>query len=327
MDWQSDAWPADRDLDAHPAAVAWRATGGDRLARIEYVRGNLERGKGRAIFRLFRSGSAGDTIIAKCRKSGPGERERIAYERVLPLLSVPVPRCYGAHDDGSRVWLFVEDARSERITLESPEHRACAARWLARMHVEAAALPCSWLPERGAAYYLGVLQQVRTAILDNLQNPAFRSDDVAVLQAVLARTAFLQSVWDRVERLCAAMPRTLVHGDFAAKNVFVRAEPAGLELFVIDWEKIGWGVPAIDLSSLAREPAQQIEPSIYADAARLPPGEVAEWAVAGSIFRMLLAMEWSSQSLAFRWPAKPVGNLQLYLREMERALACASWAS
>ena len=326
MGMESETGPLDGDLDTHPAAVAWRTIGGDRLARVEFVRGNIERGKGRAIFRLFRHGPAGGTIIAKCRKSGPGDRERIAYERVLPLLSVPVPRCYGAHNDDSRVWLFLEDACGERIAPELPEHRACAASWLARLHTEGAALPCSWLPDRGPAYYLEVMHKVRTVIADNLRNPDLSSDDVGVLQAVLARAGCLQAVWERLELVCAGMPRTLVHGDFAAKNVFVRSAGTGLELFVIDWDKVGWGVPAVDLSALAPEPALQIEPAVYAEAADFPSREVAEWAVVGIIFRQLLAMEWSSRSLPYRWPSDQVGNILLYLRRLDRALSCASWA-
>ena len=43
------------------------------------------------------------------------------------------------------------------------------------------------------------------------------------------------------------MPRTFIHGDFAPKNMRVRAGPGGSTLLCFDWGSAGWGVPAADL--------------------------------------------------------------------------------
>jgi aminoglycoside phosphotransferase (APT) family kinase protein len=46
------------------------------------------------------------------------------------------------------------------------------------------------------------------------------------------------------------MPQTLVHNDFAARNIKVRNGQAGTTLLPFDWEKAGWGIPAADLEYL-----------------------------------------------------------------------------
>jgi aminoglycoside phosphotransferase (APT) family kinase protein len=221
--------------------------------------------------------------------------------------------------------LFLEEIVGERFAPTDPVQRACAARWLGQLHGGSTHLTGAGLPDRGPAQFLAALQSVRRAIAENWQNPVFDGEAHAVLQAVLDCTGRLESIWDRVERACAAMPRTFVHGDFAPKNIYIRGDGAGRELCVIDWEHSGLGVPAVDLAN-CREGHRQVNLGSYAQLTGWPRQAVAEWSVVGNVFRQLVTMDWASRSLPFQWAEKPISSLRIYLQDLERALARAGWA-
>src|SRR5262249_11323861 len=143
--------------------------------------------------------------------------ERAVYEQVLPALAVPTVCYYGSLEEPEAgcSWLFLEDAGEERYSPLLGEHRALAGRWLARLHTSATRLAgAARLPDRGPEYYLGCLRSARATILGYLGNPALTAQDVAVLATVVRQCEAVASCWGEVERLCAGMPRTFIHGDF-----------------------------------------------------------------------------------------------------------------
>jgi aminoglycoside phosphotransferase (APT) family kinase protein len=63
----------------------------------------------------------------------------------------------------------------------------------------------------------------------------------------------LAPLWRRYRMVAdrlAAMPKTLVHGDFNAANILVTRTAAGIRIRIIDWEMAGVGPGLIDLASL-----------------------------------------------------------------------------
>ena len=92
------------------------------------------------------------------------------------------------------------------------------------------------------------------------------------------------------------MPPTLVHGDFRPKNAYVRAGANGLDLFAIDWETAGWGVPAVDLIGIDLPTYWSVVQPSWPDV-RLE--DVRRLAAVGRVLRPLAAIRWVSPELAY----------------------------
>ncbi len=63
----------------------------------------------------------------------------------------------------------------------------------------------------------------------------------------------LDPLWPRYDAVAArlaALPQTLVHGDFNASNILVTHSPHGVRIRIIDWETAGIGPGLLDLASL-----------------------------------------------------------------------------
>ncbi len=106
----------------------------------------------------------------------------------------------------------------------------------------------------------------------------------------MAQCDLLESRWDQLEAMCAGPPWTLVHGDFADKNLRVRQENGRLVLLPFDWGEAGWGPPAIDIS--------HVDAAAYWMTARdrwswLTGKAIEESAKAGRIFSILDAICWA----------------------------------
>lgn len=319
--------------EARAAVAAWRSLGtSDREpTRVWW----LEAGhRNRTIFRLDGVGPSGAAVVAKLCAAASGGIERLIYERVLPDIPITTPRYFGSVDvDGSGYWLFLEDVGGERFSMDDPEQRIAAARWLGELHTRAADLISVGLPDRGPAHYLERLRVARRTITADLDNPALRRSDTLILRSVVGLLDTIEADWGSVDAYCAELPSTLTHGDFRRKNVYVRRDGrTGVRLYPIDWETAGWGVPAADLAP-ARGPG--LRPAIdLASYARVVHGRwplldetsFRRLAVVGTIFRRLIAIDWAAQGLGFAWPEKPIAQLDAYRPELEEAMAATSWA-
>ena len=307
---------------AHRAVDAWRSLrprpgvpeGVELLARRPHS----------TIYRLTGVGRDGAPVIAKLSPSSTATIERAVYEEVLAHVPVSSPRFYGlvAEGDGQD-WLFVEDVGTERFSPESPAHRALAAQWLGRLHATAAPLAATTrLPDRGPGHYLRHLRNGRRMIVDHLHDPTLSADDREVLLAVRRQCDRLESVWEEVERICADVPPTLVHGDLRPKNVRVRATERGTALLPIDWETAGWGVPAADLApSRGLALQSQVDLEVYAARAQeywpgVGTATLCRLVTVGGLFRRLAAVDWASDGLVHPWPQKSVAQLRVYQDEL-----------
>jgi hypothetical protein len=311
------------NLADHPAVRAWRRLGGDRAEpdSIQILKEDLHdlrcdldplppKGTGRsAVYRLVGVGPGGGAVVAKQGESAA--TEHIIYERILPLLPISALRYYGSvdDDDAEYCWLFLEDAGDERYSPEVKGHRALAGRWLGAMNASAQRLAAQEaLPDRGAAFYLEGLRRARAMITKILGHPAIRADDRQTLKAIVCHCDSLETLWHPIEQFCERMPRTLVHGDLASKNVCVRAEETGQRLLVMDWETAGWGIPAADLAQFALESLSPDLDAYWAVVQLWWPNvdlpDLRRLAELGKAFRLIVALSWANEgfhALSAEW--------------------------
>src|SRR5213596_1995060 len=330
------------NLLAHPAVQAWRQLHPDRVVPDRITPAKFKPNKPRpnlTVYRLEGIGADGAAVIAKrCTREG-GRIERIVYERILPHVPLAGPHYYGAVEgppDEDVCWLLIGEIEGEKYDMLSPDHRAAAARWLGILHTAArSAADQAGLPDAGPSRYRAAMRATRDLIRDQINNPAFRADDVAFLDGLVARFDELDEDWDRLARACTGLPPTLIHGDFNAKNLRVctSAQGGGAEIGAFDWEEAGHAVPGIDL-------AQAVDPSCRIAASpdlatyhavvreRWPncdATDVERLATCGAVWRALAVISWDGQHLARPWADAFLPNLRMYEAELTHALDRFGW--
>src|SRR5437867_2360659 len=174
-------------LMSHPAVHAWR-----QLHPHDEPRGitTLRIGRRRKVYRLQGVGPDGSAVIAKQSRKADALIERTVYEEILPRVTVPSLRYYGSLEDpdAEYCWLFLEEATGAKYSKLLAAERAQVARWLALLHTSAAeAAAKAGLPDGGPGRYREFLRSAREGILQHLDNPVLDSDDIAFLDAMLAR--------------------------------------------------------------------------------------------------------------------------------------------
>lgn len=325
------------DLLEHPAVKAWAQLRPERVEPSAIER--LQKKKKGFVYRLEGVGPGSSAIIAK--RSSPARilQERTIYERVLPRLAIPAVRYHGFIEEPEEgcCWLFLEDAGPEEYSPLSQEHRALAGQWLGLLHTSAARLgEAARLPDRGPGYYLEHLRAARDTIRQYLTNPALTADDVTVLNAVVAQCKVVASHWSQVEALCEGMPRTLIHGDFAPKNMRVQSGQIGLNLLPFDWGSAGWGVTAADLVQSGMTSHSHWDYWASPDLAaycrvvreswpHLDLPHIQSLAIIGKIFRCLVCIRLDAESLTTEWVEKSMRNMRIYQAEMADGIRAAEW--
>ena len=328
-------------LLAHPAVQSWRQLGPDRPVPERITTAHRRR----AVYRLEGIGVEGSAVIAKRGKRGDMLLERTVYEQILPRVPLPGPRYYGVVADPNAdpakdvCWLFIGEIQGEPYDVLRPAHRAAAARWLGILHTEARpAADQAELPDAGPGRYRRQMHMAREVFRHHLDHPAFTADDLAFLDAVLARFDQLDEHWDRLERACTGLPQTLVHGDFSWKNLRVQASPAGPQIAAFDWTDSGRGVPTADLAQVVSTMSRfnsrfSASPDLatYLSVVRerwpdCDREDVERLANCGGVFRALAAIEWDSRDYFPDWVNLCVPSLRLYEAELALALDRLGWA-
>ena len=334
------------ELETHPAVEAWgRLHPAAEPRGITLFNGHKRRRKSDT-YRLEGCGPDGTNVIAKrCRRS-TAELERTIYQSVLSELPVSSLRYHGMVDDGDeQCWLFLEDAGDERYSPLISEHRRLAAEWLAALHGAAAEIPAaSRLPDRGPDHHLAHLRSARKALVQQIADRAAAGEELRVLAALVSQFDALEARWSDVRAFCDTLPRTLVHGDFARKNLRVRGGEAGPALAAFDWEKAGWGVPAPDVARLrpderlaaarfresgefggfCADPSQEIYGSILRNGSAQPSAETIElMATVGTLFRCLATVHWQTRRFSSAW--SPLTQLQLCSLWIANAIQVTGW--
>jgi aminoglycoside phosphotransferase (APT) family kinase protein len=294
------------DCAEHPAVTAWGEFSGRTIVpdRID-VLWTKEKS---TTYRLFGAGPSGTSIIVQYSVAWKAATERIIYEQILPCLPVTAPRFYGLKPESAEhAWMFLEDIGDRRYEESDPVHRSLAGRWIGHLHTAASSLPAARsLPDTGPQRYLTYLQTSRRTIGVNLDDPVLLPDDVDLLRRLAADLEGLERDWADIERACADMPASLAHGDFRPKNACLREGRNGLELFPIDWETAGWGVPAADLTRIDLSAYLSVVHTWWRGA-RLE--DVERVAAVGAIFRYLSSIFWLVPQLAMVY--KPIPSLRV----------------
>jgi len=103
-----------------------------------------------------------------------------------------------------------------------------------------------------------------------------------------------------------------VHGDFQRKNTYIRTGARKPELFAIDWETAGWGVPAVDLTAIDLTTYWSVVQPWWPDAWL---DDVRRLAAVGRIFLQLAAIRWASPELAYDsalYLSRPMSWLRIF---------------
>jgi aminoglycoside phosphotransferase (APT) family kinase protein len=329
-------------LAEHPATRAWRQLRPNGVP--SEIRVLKERSKGiqkSAVYWLAEAGSGGRSVIAKCSRRSSAEAEALVYDEFLSSLGVPVPAYHGMVDeDGPFCWLFIGYVPGQRYSPMDPQHRRLAGRWIARLHDNAASLPgADRLPDRGMTHQLQTLEAGRGAIAAHGDDPSLSRAAALVLQRLAALLGEVRGSWSQLEEICAELPRTLVHGDLVRKNLRIEAAGNGAGMVAFDWERAGWGPPALDLaqSLLSERFAANACLDTYRSTCGSVPTPAHEdielQATAGTVLRCLTAIHWTSLSLGPSWRERgdearqdflekrpeTVAKLDVYLAWLERS--------
>jgi DNA-directed RNA polymerase specialized sigma24 family protein len=326
--------PLLESLLEHQAVKAWSQLGPER---IEPVAVEVVKPKRRsALYRLVGVGTGGSAVLAKKCPAATAAVEKSIYLELLPRLPCPTLRCYGwvkePQDDWW--WQFVEDLEGLEYSPLSDEHRELAGRWLGTVH--SAAMRTGFdvrLPRRDPSHYLRLLRTSRARLKDLLTNPALSKEDLQVLRRITSQCDIIESRWDELENLCSELPRTLVHGDFVAKNVRVKITRSGPAFVVFDWGIAGWGVPATDLAQFT---GRTVSPDFaaYCSAMEscgmpLDVRAVQGLAQCGKFFRLLDAISWACSALSHEscsfW-RRPMSLLTKYEVQLGEALREVRWS-
>jgi hypothetical protein len=273
------------------------------------------------VHRLVAAGPHGGDVIAKSCARETAILEREVYSNVLPAVMGEPSGWLAFADDGQSesAWLFFVDCYGEAFDPGVREHREHATRWLARLHTQSVDVPAAAeLPDRGPRHYLEHLHDARRTLHAYAGKPILSASDQGVLARTLARLERIAAAWNAVEEACATLPRALVHGDFAARNLRLTRGVSGPTLVVFDWECAGFGLPGVDLADADVE--------LYATLVRKrwpAVGRDAVWRMAnlGRLLRGgLAATHWAATHLASVWVEEAVATLALYEERIEQAL-------
>jgi aminoglycoside phosphotransferase (APT) family kinase protein len=310
----------------HPAVRAWRtlhpASSEPETIMI------VNQGKHFAVYRLGGAVADGSAVIAKQRPPADLAVERMVYQDVLPHLPLPLLRCHGylEEDDRGIGWLFIEDAGREDYSPQVGQHGTFAGQWLGLVHTAAAcAAAPAGLPQLESDHYREQLVAAHDMVLRTLASPALQTADRAILRTAADQCAFLASRWDQVVAVCNCVPRTLVHGDLATKNVRLRRSRTGTDLVAFDWEMAGWGIPAIDL---AQDTLHSVSPdlSAYWSVVRhawphLDREDIRRLADLGGVFRLLVAMSWARRAYrTSEWAGGAMREFRRYYVDISNAI-------
>jgi len=311
----ADRTPVDISIASpaeHPAVVAWSRLTGSSAVPNRIIRLN----KGHSIvYRLLGMKENGDSVIAKLSTREDAEMTRIICKRLLPLVPKPALVFYGLLQMGiHKTWMFLEDGGPVKCSRENPQDLRAMSAWLAAVHACLAGhAEDSSLPETGLSMYLEKLRAGRKRIQNGLNLPELDAEDRVTLRSVVEWFDHLEERWDNLEALVAGGPRTLVHGDFAPKNVLVRQAAGTLDVFPIDWETAGWGPPAADMGESLDLITYRAEALRYGVSWSVET--IRGWASAGKILRHIAAFEWASWSLIGGWPPRGVRRMRPRLED------------
>jgi hypothetical protein len=177
-------------------------------------------------------------------QGAPSRRELQMYRQVLSRRRFGTPELYAFRWDppAGIYWLFLENVGDFRLSrMREFEFWLAGVEWAARFHAALRHLPAeqtAFLPRYDAAHYRHCAEQVQGKL------SGLAEADRAVIGRALGHYL---SVLDRF----LALPQGVLHGEFFAKNLVVRAADPEHRLGVVDWESAAIGPVYLDVVSLS----------------------------------------------------------------------------
>jgi aminoglycoside phosphotransferase (APT) family kinase protein len=198
---------------------------------------------------LGRAGLSPDAARAKPRFMHDPAREIQTYRNVLGPAQLGTPEFYGDSTDApqGRHWLFIERVEGDVLwQVGELETWAAAARWLARLHERCAGRTNEWpfLIAYDRAYW--------SLWIERAGGFAAAGAGKTWDGEARAQICWLADRYAPVVDRLAALPATLVHGEFYPSNILVGhgSDPAARRIAPIDWELAGAAPGLIDLAAL-----------------------------------------------------------------------------
>ncbi|SCX19777.1 phosphotransferase family protein [Mycolicibacterium fluoranthenivorans] len=216
------------------------------------------------------------SFAIKLPSQDDGVRDRVAigyrsehafYRDVADLVSIPVPHSYYCEieDDGAEFALLLADMapaeQGDQIAGCSAGDALLAVRALAGLHAPSWCDP-KWTdfpgiamprPDEDMAFGMGEVAKMASAItLEKLGARMTAADRDTMEAALSVVTPWLLAEPDRF---------ALLHGDYRLDNMLF--DPGHTEITIVDWQTLGSGLPARDLSYFT---ATSLDPDIRAQA-------------------------------------------------------------
>jgi hypothetical protein len=191
-----------------------------------------------------------DSLIAAARgihvtSLEPGRRELRMYRRIFARQRFDTPKLYAWRWQPCRglMGLFLEYAGSLKVRHSNNfTHWLAGARWAAWFHSETSRLSprqTRFLPRYDRAHYRRCAERIEQRLAVGLS-----AADKAVLEPAL------EVFVSRVDELLA-LPQSLIHGEYFAKNIVLRDNSSIEGVAVVDWESAAVGPSYLDLVSLS----------------------------------------------------------------------------
>ncbi len=181
-------------------------------------------------------------------------REIETYRRVLAAHRIGTANCFGAvvQPEEKRYWLFLERVPPGLLWQHGAiEVWKAVARWLAGMHAflvpeterrdSAHLAHLAHLLNYDRAFYWRWMERAATFVGEG---------DTSADQRAATAIRGLESRYEKVVERLAALPVTVIHGEFHASNVMIDTAPEPLRVCPVDWEMAAVGPGKIDLAGL-----------------------------------------------------------------------------
>jgi hypothetical protein len=178
-------------------------------------------------------------------------REIETYHRVLASHQLGTATYYGAviQEECKRYWLFLERVPPGLLWQQGDlEVWKDVARWLAGMHTflvpeteQRESAHIAHLLNYNRDFYWRWMRRAATFVCEGDKSPERK-----------AATAIrdLEGRYEKVVERLAAMPVTVIHGEFFASNVMIDITSERLRVCPVDWEMAAIGPGKIDLAGL-----------------------------------------------------------------------------
>jgi hypothetical protein len=311
-----------------------------------------------AVYLLGGAPPSGQGVIAiKCRRRR-AVLESWIYQELLPRLSLPAPSFHGhvTEPSGNTHWIFLGEAGGDCYVAGNAAHRAAAARWLGKFHAacgdHAGDLHGSVLPRRDDDYFAselrGAIMDLRRHRSDPLLLRVLNKSDIDQIDALLGYCQIADARWHEVKRACGLAPLTIVHGDFADRNLRIgirgdrdaahvqRGSAAEcLELIPFDWEDAAVGSPAIDLVQDDDERMYDAaSPDLAIYLAQVAPhwpavdeAAIRRLSEIGRLFWQILAISEDVRCMSPDWFEQPIEHFEIYITGFRQVLQSLGWTA